>query len=117
MRRKINKTRIWNSNSFKIREEKNFWIGVDNNGRNLFIDSNGMFQVKFIDKNGQKNYLFPILKDVKNYYWVSTIMPINKLKSMLGKLAKNDSAKMRKRFYRHVRDAYRENRLNENDLF
>jgi hypothetical protein len=103
---------------FSFSKRNNFlWIGTDDEGRSLFINEEGTFRINFVDQNGKTNYLFPSLKQIKNYYWILVIMPVNKVKSMLGKLAKNDTTNMRKRLYRHVREAHRNSKNVGNDLF
>jgi hypothetical protein len=99
----------------KIHSKNNnfLWIGTTIEGERFFINQFGSFM--FLSEENTMKYVF--LSKIKNSYWVLAIMPIGKLRSMLGKIVKNDSAKMRIRFYHHIREAHRENRRSKNNLF
>jgi hypothetical protein len=87
------------------------WVATSNEGKKLFIDRYGTIKLISADVR------YPNLWQIKNFYWVLAIMPINKFKSMLGKLAQYDTDKMRVRFYRHVKDAHKKSKKESKDLF
>lgn len=103
--------------NMKARQNKFLWIGTDEEGSHIFIHNAGTFQKKYKNEKNEYGYCYPSLREIQKIYWVLAIIPVNKLKSMLGKIAGNNTLKMRRRFYRHIRSAHRRSRVKEKNLF